>query len=71
MMSMLNLSAVLIEQIHVGFRDHCHPTYSRAFRWMSLLRLSCVAYKPTFVAEYHVWEESRSEHEMGMNYACG
>ncbi len=25
----------------------------------------------TFVAEYHVWEESRSEHEMGMNYACG
>jgi hypothetical protein len=39
--------------------------------WMSLLHLSCVANKPTFVAEYHVWEESRSEHEMGSNYACG
>jgi hypothetical protein len=38
---------------------------------ISLLHLSCVAYKPTFVAEYHVWEERRSEHEMGMNYAGG
>ena len=70
-MSMLNLSEVLIKQIHVGFRDHCHPTNSLAGRWISLLHLSCVAYKSTFVAEYPVWEENRSEHEMGMNYACG
>jgi hypothetical protein len=71
MMSMLTLSAVLIEPIHVDFRDNGHPTYSRAFRWMSLLPLSCVADKPTVVAEYHVWEERRSKHEMGMNSTCG
>jgi hypothetical protein len=46
-----------------------NSTYSLAGHCMSLLLLR--AYQPTFVAEYNVWEESRSEHEMGMNYACG